>query len=337
LSRATWALAFCALPGWALAHSVGVSRGEYEMRGARLAATLTLARGELAMAVPAAVDAQGQLSASSLEAASAEIGRWLERGLAVEVEGAGCSTRFVRSRLVEADGVELSVGALCPRAGTVQIALPLLSQLSPGHRHLARWTGTAEGTAVLFREEESFTVRSGATGALSAVLGGVASGLRHTLAGPEHWVFLVVLALMATGWRRMPGLLGAFAAAHCAAMVACALGVGSPDPRWVHAATALMLGYLGLENWLAKRFDHRWALSALFGLIHGWAVSSAQALPAVLGFNVGLGCGLLAALLVVVPAVTLARRRPTFSARFAGPISFGAAALAAACVWTAGA
>jgi hypothetical protein len=318
------------LPWLALAHSVGISRGEYEARGARLTASLTLARGELGMAVPSSLDGQGQLSASSLSAASEPVERWLEAGVAVDVEGALCPVRFGGSRLVEGDGVELLWEAGCPRAGALRVGLPLLVQLSPGHRHLAHWAG---GTAVLFAGEESFGLRSGAVGALAAVPEMFVSGVRHALAGPEHWVLLLVLALMAPGWRRMLGLLGAFAVAHLAVMTASALGVGAPDARWVHAAMALLLGYLGLENWLAKRFDHRWALSALFGMVHAWALGQTGSLPAATGFTAGLVVGQLAILLALVPAAAVARRRAWFVARLAGPLSMGAAALGVVCVY----
>ena len=88
------------------------------------------------------------------------------------------------------------------------------------------------------------------------------------------------------------------------------------------------------NDWLAKRFDHRWVLSALFGLVHGWTMSGAprEGLLALLGFNAGLGLGQLSILLGLVPVIALARRRPWFSSRVAGPLSFGAAAFGVVCV-----
>src|SRR5687767_8992578 len=114
--------------GRAEAHSIGVSRGDYVVSGASVTAELTFARGEM--------------SQPSL------------RGISILGDGAECAGTLTETRPTEEDGVLVRGVFTCPSPpAKVSIALPLLSELSHGHRHIARAvSGQAIVDEVLYRD-----------------------------------------------------------------------------------------------------------------------------------------------------------------------------------------
>jgi len=291
------------------AHAVGVSRGEYRAEGAGVRADVVFARTELLAAFP-----------------GADIGAlatWLRRGIVVTTPAGPCDGDGVATP-TEQDGVELTAVYRCPGpVAAFSLRLPLLAELSLGHRHLVTATSGSETVhGVLFAAEPALDV----TAARAA--GGVVPalfrlGIEHILTGYDHLLFLVAVVLVGGSLRAILGAVTAFTLAHSVTLALAALGVWAPRPALVEPAIALSIAYVGIENCLVRDIGRRWRLTFVFGLIHGFgfagalrevAVSAAELPLALASFNVGVEAGQLAVLAVVLPCTAWLAGRRWFAA-----------------------
>jgi hypothetical protein len=156
-------------------------------------------------------------------------------------------------------------------------------------------------------------------------------GFDHLLQSLDHLLFLLCLVLP----FRMPHLwslitaVAAFAVAHLIAVLAGALGL-VPGGDWfaplVTVLIALSIVYMAIENILyawfnlgtARQLAWRWVPAGVFGLFHGFGLSfglgeelqlaGAHLATSLLAFNIGVGLGGFACLVIAVPLLTLALR-----------------------------
>ena len=146
-------------------------------------------------------------------------------------------------------------------------------------------------------------------------------GLRHLLAGYDHLLFLLCLIAPGTGLRRLIYTVTAFTLGHCVSLAAAALGA-VPQQLWfpslIETLIAISILVVALGNILVGDFPHRWLLSAIFGLVHGFGFafslqsdmqwSGGHLLQALVGFNLGVELGQLGLLLLSVPVLGYCRR-----------------------------
>ena len=165
-------------------------------------------------------------------------------------------------------------------------------------------------------------------------------GVEHIFTGYDHLAFLAGLLLLAAVVRQRQGwqaastqqafvtttkLVTAFTMAHSFTLVLAALRPQVVPTAWVEPAIALSVILVGVENLLPRMPKRRWLLAMGFGLVHGFGFSSVLrevGLPqhgfisAVLAFNIGVECGQLAVVALVLPTlVWLARHRPRLYTR----------------------
>ena len=147
-------------------------------------------------------------------------------------------------------------------------------------------------------------------------------GFVHILRGVDHLLFLLCLVLATRRFGELVWVVTAFTAAHSITLIASSLGwapAGLWFPPFVELAIAISIVYLALANIVgAAGHGSRW-LAFGFGLVHGFGFSfalresmqfaGAHLAAALLSFNVGVELGQLAALVVMVPALTLLFRR----------------------------
>ena len=306
MGSARWAVVLAAAVAStaAVAHPVGLSRGEYRLEGGTLAAALEFAPGELAAGREAEL---------------------LRRGVVASADGAPCEGDWRVSRMD--DGGARAEASLQCRQGAERatLELPILEQLSPGHRHIARAAaaGGQEVESVLFRGQAGLEVSASAaprTGFLSFI----ALGFEHILAGLDHLLFLFGLLLVGGRFRELAKVVTAFTVAHSLTLAATVLGLLAPSPRLVEPLIALSIAYVGVENLFKPDPRKRWRLTFAFGLIHGFGFAGALAeisLPAaqkplaLLGFNLGVELGQLAVLALVLPALNALSRAQWFTRR----------------------
>lgn len=142
-------------------------------------------------------------------------------------------------------------------------------------------------------------------------------GFEHILQGPDHLLFLLCLVLP---FQRMDahlvGVVSAFTVAHSVTLIAAAYGL-APDGAWfvplVETLIAASILYMAVENVLRPRLPRRWAVSGVFGLVHGFGFSfllqsqlqfaGSNLLVSLVAFNVGVELGQVLVMLLVLPAV----------------------------------
>jgi hydrogenase/urease accessory protein HupE len=143
-------------------------------------------------------------------------------------------------------------------------------------------------------------------------------GIEHILTGYDHLLFLLVLILRGGNVWSLLKIITAFTIAHSITLGLAALNIINLPERLVEAVIALSIAYVAAENlFMRKAISHRWAVSFLFGLVHGFGFSNVLreiGLPsnglvwALLNFNLGVEAGQAMAVIVVVPLLLWLRR-----------------------------
>jgi hydrogenase/urease accessory protein HupE len=324
----------------ALAHSVGISRGEYEASGSMVRAKLTFANAELAIVVPRLdVDGNGSASEAELERALPQLGKTIVGGLEVRSATGLCHGRLEETSLTDEDGVAFQMVYRCADAPPLfQLRLGLLATLSLGHRHIAAASsrGAAALTDVLYEARPEFWL----TASREAISrGGVAwslfrLGIQHILTGYDHLLFLFGLILVGGRLRSLLIVVTAFTVAHSVTLGFAALGIWTPSARFVEPAIALSIAYIGIENWFVRDAERRWLVTFPFGLVHGFGFAGALreiALPAgqvpvaLASFNVGVEAGQLVVLAIMLPCVLWLGQRNWFAKNGIKATSLGVA------------
>lgn len=164
-------------------------------------------------------------------------------------------------------------------------------------------------------------------------------GISHILLGLDHLMFLAGLLLVAKSWRSVVWLITSFTLAHSCTLALSTFGVISFPARWAEALIAASIVWVGLENILRRGEPRaRWAVTFLFGLIHGFGFARALR-EAGLGatghgvvwplfaFNLGVEIGQIAVAALVTPLIFHLAQSPHYRGRWQ-PLLSGLIALA---------
>jgi hypothetical protein len=146
----------------------------------------------------------------------------------------------------------------------------------------------------------------------------VAMGFEHILDGIDHLLFLACLVIPFRKLRALAIIVTAFTVAHSVTLIASAYDL-APDALWfpplVATLIAMSIVYMAFENIVGAQVQRRWAITFLFGLVHGFGFSFAlretlqfagsHLLTSLLAFNVGVELGQLLVLVILVPSLGL--------------------------------
>lgn len=366
MGKKTWAAALgaaamaamCLVAGRADAHAIGLSTGEYTAKGNGVVAKLAFARGEVASVLPRLDENRdGHVTALEVDTAKKDLESRILAQVHVTSGGAACSPVLLGAALTEQDGLTVDGRFDCPQvAGTFEVDVVLLDDLSHGHRHVARAVGATTHDEVLFKGHSTFSVvpadgsaaSPGAAGPASSTAGAETPshassawaffkmGIEHILTGYDHLVFLFGLVLLRARVKELLAVVTAFTLAHSITLAIATLGIFTPSPKFVEPAIALSIAYVGIENFFVKDASKRWRITFPFGLIHGFgfagalqeiALPRAQVPTALVSFNLGVEAGQLFSMALVLPMVMLIRQKDWFEPRGVRVLS-GAVALA---------
>jgi len=135
-------------------------------------------------------------------------------------------------------------------------------------------------------------------------------GMLHILTGYDHLLFLFALLLSRQSLKQFIGTITAFTIAHSITLTLAVLGIVDLPSKFVESVIALSICYVAIENILKEKIKYRWAITFIFGLIHGMGFASIlkeMELPksnlavALLNFNLGIEFIQLCIALLVVP------------------------------------
>ncbi len=335
---ATWLFwLFC--PAVASAHTVGVSQSDFTIEpDGTVRALIVFSRVDAARLGQMDRDHDGVISPSEVEESASVFRQVVDAGVVVRADGTSCTGNLEGGGDTGGDGFGLSVLFTCREPPRVlEVDLPLLSQLPPGHGHVLRIVAGASSTQKLLTGDDrsacltlpSKTSEASAAGRArafgSAFAGALGLGVMHILRGWDHLLFLAALLLGARGLRGLVAAVSAFTVAHSITLAVAALGVYAPSPRWVEPAIAASIAFVAFENALRQRPEHRWRITFVFGLVHGFgfagalqqvAMSRDRLVPTLLGFNVGVEVGQLGFIVVALPLFALLRRSEAFETQW---------------------
>ncbi|HTT41232.1 MAG TPA: HupE/UreJ family protein [Burkholderiales bacterium] len=143
-------------------------------------------------------------------------------------------------------------------------------------------------------------------------------GIEHILTGYDHLLFLLALILRGGNLWSLLKIITAFTIAHSITLALAALNIVTLPERLVEAVIALSIAYVAAENlFLRHAVSHRWAVSFIFGLMHGFGFSNALrelGLPreglawSLLNFNLGVETGQAVAMVILMPLLLWLRR-----------------------------
>jgi len=140
-------------------------------------------------------------------------------------------------------------------------------------------------------------------------------GFQHILMGVDHLLFVLGLLIIVDGRRTLIKTITAFTVAHSITLAAATLGYASVPTPPLNAAIALSILFLGPEIvrlWRGETsftLRHPWVVAFGFGLLHGFGFASglsttgmprAEIPLALLMFNVGVECGQIAFVLLMI-------------------------------------
>jgi hypothetical protein len=289
---------------------------------------LTLTAATLMMLAPVDVDGDGALHGAELSArqAAIEAGVWDQVPLgAVATAGAQPCSRTESFARAEQTFVALHARFECP-PGELQQQFRILSVLPSGYKVVLGSYGQGELRGQSFAQGHQQTLLIGAEGAAAEGAGrGVGTwfllGVEHIFAGIDHLAFVLALILVGGHWKRVLLLVTSFTLAHSITLGATALELirlSGEASRWVEVAIAATIIWVALENLLLREHRHRVLLTFGFGLVHGFGFAGVlldlglgqDAVPALLGFNLGVEAGQAAVVLAAYPLVRLLAKRP---------------------------
>src|SRR5262249_35917631 len=129
----------------------------------------------------------------------------------------------------------------------------------------------------------------------------------------------LALLLAARKFREMLPAVTWFTGAHSLTLLLAALDVIRVPGQVTESLIAASIVYVAAANYFLIQDRHRWILTFLFGLVHGFGFSSVLrerlqdldgVLVPVVAFNFGVEVGQVAILLVALPLLIWSRRAP---------------------------
>lgn len=158
----------------------------------------------------------------------------------------------------------------------------------------------------------------------------VGLGASHMLTGYDHLLFLFGVVFFLTSFKDIAKFITVFTVGHCLTLVLATFFRITINAWAIDAVIAVSVIYKGFDN--LGGFEKHFGMKSpnllgmvfAFGLIHGFGLSTRlQQLPLgedplamlgrILGFNVGVEVGQIAALSVMVALLSVWRRRPSFT------------------------
>ena len=153
-------------------------------------------------------------------------------------------------------------------------------------------------------------------------------GAEHMLTGYDHLLFLLGVMLFLTRFTQIVLFISAFTLGHTITLLFATMAGITANPFLVDAVIALTVTYKAVENldgfrrWLGVTSPNLLAMVFVFGLIHGFGLSTRlqemtlakdpELISKILAFNVGVEVGQIAALTAMTAVVGVWRTSGSF-------------------------
>jgi hydrogenase/urease accessory protein HupE len=255
--------------------------------------------------------------------------------------------RETRVQLAAGDALNFLLVYPRPPEGAITLRTAKLALLPPGHREfvvILDERGSTIGKKLMSAKDSTLEITvatpsaggpgsgGGATTATPAepptFWGFLKLGVEHIWTGYDHLLFLFALLVVCRSFRSIVTIISCFTLAHSLTLALATLNVVNLPSRLVEPAIAASIIFVGVENLLRRGEEPkgRWALTFVFGLIHGFGFASVLrelgvgqggqgiAMP-LFTFNLGVELGQVAIAALVLPLVWQLRKKEAFVKR----------------------
>ena len=335
-------LALCGAGANALAHESDYSYLRLTVTGERIEGEWEIHLRDARIALGLRPDLEGEPAWAELRAQAPALRSLFAERVAFWGAEAPCALKLSDDFSERPGGREyalLRFHASCPDpVETLRIRYGLLFDLDPKHRGFFAVDDayqTYVGVFTSAQVEVSFDVRQ--LDRWRQFSDYLREGIRHIWLGLDHVLFLIALLLPAPLYASAAGLVPretfgalarevlkvvtAFTLAHSITLSLAVLGALRLPGRWVEAAIAVSVFAAAWNNLRPFLPGRAWVLAFGFGLVHGLGFAGALSqlgLPrqakglALLAFNLGVETGQLAIVVLILPAMFAARRKPAY-------------------------
>ena len=330
------------------AHDAGISIVDIKLRGGGFTVTSGYAPVD-AQAMVQRTDERAELwSPAEFEAVRPRLLVLAAQLWEVRAGGTALPPSHPRVDTIDADNVTVSVDFALPAAtGPVELRSARLPEMLAGHRQYVTVTdasGIFVARKMLDSVDPGFVFLAAASAAPSPVAptfsGFFKLGVEHIWTGYDHLLFLFGLLLVCRSFRSVVVVITCFTVAHSLTLAAATLDWVSLPGSLVEPIIAASIVFVGAENLWRKGEEPRgrWALTFVFGLIHGFGFASVLRdlgvgadmgglmLP-LFSFNFGVELGQIAVAAVVLPIFWQLRKNEQFAC-FGPPVLSALIALA---------
>ncbi|MEO7166462.1 MAG: HupE/UreJ family protein [Spartobacteria bacterium] len=316
---------FCA--GQLFAHDPGLSSINLQINPQEIDAVVTFNDRDIANVLgeePGAIRRDTAAAQSKLDALAPRV-------LLLETAGRAVAPSNFGASVDDKQNVEFHLTfPRSSRDGTLSLRSALLKEMPFGHRQAfaARDSAGREiARQLLSSQQDVATVATQGAAQVDdhTFLDFFLLGVRHILTGYDHLLFLFGLLVICRTGRSAALLITCFTLAHSLTLALSTFGLVQLPSRFVEAAIAGSILYVGAEN-LIRGEAHlrgRWLLTFAFGLVHGLgfasvlremgvANSGVAAVVPLVAFNAGVEAGQLAVAAILLPIFWRLRRSPRF-------------------------
>jgi hydrogenase/urease accessory protein HupE len=337
-----------------LAHDPGISTAQGELRSDALVLTTGFAPLDVQHLLPPEARSGETWNLSDFEAVRGALMLIAPQLWEARLGEVALAPRAARVQLLAGDNVSFEVTfPLASLGGKLALRLVKIAELPEGHRQfviIADERGSTVAKKLLSardfglevprlgaaRTDPGSVATTAATPAESAGGGGTVNeaptfwsfielGVEHIWTGYDHLLFLFALLVVCRSFRSIVAIISCFTLAHSLTLALATLDVVALPSRWVEAAIAASIVFVGVENVWRRGAEPRgrWALTFGFGLIHGFGFASVLrdlgvgntregiAIP-LLTFNLGVELGQIAVASAVLPIIWQLRKNDRF-------------------------
>ena len=327
------ALLVCCLTANVRAHDPGISTAQGELRSDSLIITTGFAPADAQFLLPVEQRSENKWTESDFETVRPHL--MVVAPLIWDVRSG--ETRLVprdaKVELLPEDNVSFRlVFPRGPENRSLTLRAPKIPDLPSGHRQfvvISDERGSMLTKKLLKAQDFVLEVPAGGSPTdFPTTWEFIKLGVEHIWTGYDHLLFLFALLVVCRSFRSSVAIISCFTLAHSLTLALATLNVVNLPSRWVEAAIAASIVFVGAEN-LWRRGEEprgRWALTFAFGLIHGFGFASVLrdlgvgsgsqgiGLP-LFTFNLGVELGQIAIAAVLLPIVWQLRKREWFVRR----------------------
>lgn len=262
------------LPAVVYAHPPGLSSIDITaQQGGGFKLLLTLSRFDAEILSPMDADRDGRISEAELDDARADIEALPASIFELKIDGNPTKGRCEEIWADDKDNVLLRVSYPGPSGKHITLQSNIFDRLPTGHRQLASLSVSGQeemiSTDTLTERHRVFDSEIPGSRLVFLIL-----GIEHILTGYDHLLFLFGLLVIGIGFRDAALIITSFTVAHSITLALATYDIVRLPGDIVEPLIALSIVYVGIENILKKETRYRWALTFVFGLVHGLGFAS---------------------------------------------------------------